>query len=218
MADRIQLELEDRTLTGKKVNRLRREGLLPATVYGKGVGPFTVQLTARTFNEAYRRAGRTGLIDLAIPGQSSVSAFVHALQRHPVTRVIQHVDFLAVDLRVEVTVEVPVHIVGEPEIVRRGDAILNQGLTALAVHALPADIPSFIEVDINGLDSLDKSIHVADITLPTNGTIVTPADELVVSLTPARVVEEEEVAEEEAAEAEPELVRENREDEESEQE
>jgi large subunit ribosomal protein L25 len=82
------------------------------------------------------------------------------------------------------------------------------------VHALPADIPSFIEVDISGLDSLEKSIHVADITLPTQGAIVTPADELVVSLTPARP-EEEEVAEEEAEEAEPELVRETREDEEA---
>jgi len=216
MADRIKLDLADRTVTGKKVNRLRREGLLPATVYGKGVGPFTVQLNARTFSDAYRRAGRTGLIDLAIPGQSAVSVFVNTLQRHPVTRAIQHVDFLAVDLRVEVTVEVPLHIVGEPELVRRGDAILNQPLTALAVHALPADIPQFIEVDISGLDSMDKSIHVSDITLTSKGTIVTPADELVVSLTPARV-EEEEVVEEEAEEAEPELVREEREEEEGEE-
>jgi large subunit ribosomal protein L25 len=214
MADRMKLDLENRTLTGKKVNRLRREGLLPATVYGKGVGPFTVQLDARTFSDAYRRAGRTGLIDLAVPGQAGVSAFVHTLQRHPVTRAIQHVDFLAVDLRVEVTVDVPVHIIGEPEIVRRGDAVLNQVLTALAVHALPADIPSFVEVDISGLDSLEKSIHVADIALPTQGAIVTPPDELVVSLMPARV-EEEEVVEEEAEEAEPELVRETREDEEA---
>ena len=213
MADRIKIELENRTLTGKKVNRLRREGLLPATVYGKGVGPFTVQMNLRTFNDVYRKAGRTGLIDLAIPGQVGVSAFVHSLQRHPVSRSILHGDFLAVDLRVEVTVEVPVHIVGEPEIVRRGDALLNQVLTSLAVHALPADIPSFVEVDISGLDSLEKSIHVSDIVLPTKGTIVTPAEELVVSLTPAR--ESEEPTEAEAA-AEPELVREQREDEDGE--
>jgi large subunit ribosomal protein L25 len=212
MADRIKLELEDRTLTGKKVNRLRREGLLPATVYGKGVGPFTVQLNLRTFTDAYRHAGRTGLVDLAIPGQSSIAAFVHSLQRHPVTRTVQHVDFLAVDLRVEVTVDVPVHLTGEPDLVRRGDAILNQILNSVAVHALPADIPPFVEVDISGLDSFDKSIRVSDITLATKGSIVTSPDELVVTLSPARV--EEEVAEEapEAA-AEPELVREEREEE-----
>jgi large subunit ribosomal protein L25 len=181
-------------------------------VYGKGVGPFTVQLNQRTFTDAYRHAGRTGLVDLAIPCQSAIAAFVHSLQRHPVTRAIQHVDFLAVDLRVEVTVDVPVHLVGESDLVRRGDAILNQILNAVAVHALPADIPSFVEVDISGLDSFDKSVHVSDITLTTKGTIVTSPDDLVVTLSPARV--EEEVAEEaEEAAAEPELVREDREEE-----
>ncbi|HNP72596.1 MAG TPA: 50S ribosomal protein L25 [Kouleothrix sp.] len=212
MADRITLDLENRTLTGKKVNKLRRAGLLPATVYGKGVGPFTVQLNARTFSDAYRHAGRTGLLDLNIPGQKSVSVFIHSLQRHPVTRAITHVDFLAVDLRIEVTVDVPLHIVGESELVRRGDALLNQVLTSLEVRALPTDIPSVIEIDVSGLDSFDKSIHVGDIVLQTKGEIATPADELVVSLTQTRPEEAEEAEAGEAA-AEPELVRETREDE-----
>jgi large subunit ribosomal protein L25 len=206
MADRIKLDFENRTLVGKKVNRLRRQGLLPATVYGKGVGPFTVQLNARTFADAYRHAGRTGLLDLGIPGQKGVSAFIHNLQRHPVTRAITHVDFLVVDLLIEVTVDVPVHIVGDSELVRRGDALLNQVLTALSVRALPTDIPSAIEVDVTALDSMDKSIRVADITLE-KGEFAAAPDELVVSLTPAR---DEEVEEEPAAEGEPELVREDR--------
>lgn len=215
MADRLTLDLENRTLIGKKVNRLRRAGLLPATVYGKGVGPFAVQLDARLFNDTYRRAGRTGLVELNIPGQPGVSVFIHSLQRHPVSRAIVHVDFLAVDLRIEVTVDVPVHIVGESELVRRGDALLNQVLTTLAVRALPAEIPSAIEVDVSGLDSFDKSIHVGDIALQAKGEIVTPADELVVSLSQTRPEEAEE-AEETAEAAEPELVRETREDEDGE--
>jgi large subunit ribosomal protein L25 len=215
MADRITLELENRTLTGKKVGRLRREGILPATVYGKGVGPFTVQLNARTFNDVYRHAGRTALVDVAVPGQKGQSAFIHSLQRHPVTRAILHVDFLVVDLKTEITVEVPIHIIGESELVVRGDATLNQVLTTLDVRALPAELPPYVDVDISGLDSMDKSVHVRDITLSGKGAIVTPEDELIVSLTPARVEEEEEVAvEEEVTEAEPELVREKREDEE----
>ncbi|KPV49937.1 50S ribosomal protein L25 [Kouleothrix aurantiaca] len=215
MADRLNLSLENRTLVGKKVGRLRREGIIPATVYGKGVSPLSVQMNARAFNETYRHAGRTGLIDLSIPGQKGISVFVHNLQRHPVTRNIIHVDFLAVDLRTEVTVDVPVHITGESELVKRGDALLNQVLTSLAVRALPADIPSSIAVDVSGLDRFDKSIHVSDLSLNTKGEIVTPADELVVSLTQARE-EEEEAAEEEAAEGEPELVRDEREGEENE--
>src|SRR5258706_11778535 len=81
MADKITLALEQRTLTGKKVSQLRRAGVLPATVYGKGVGPFTVQLDARTFSNVLRHAGRTSLLELEIPGQKPHSAFIHTLQR-----------------------------------------------------------------------------------------------------------------------------------------
>jgi large subunit ribosomal protein L25 len=215
MADKITLELEKRELVGKKVNRLRRAGILPATVYGKGVGPFTVQLNARGFNDAYRRAGRTSLVDVSIPGEKAQSVFIHSLQRHPVTRAILHVDFLAVDLLIEITVEVPIHITGESELITRGDATLNQVLNALDVRALPAELPSFIEVDISELDSLEKSIHVRDIPRLEKGEIVTPEDELIVSLSQSRPAEEEEVAEEETdASAEPELVREKRDDDE----
>lgn len=215
MADKITLALESRALTGKKVNRLRRAGILPATVYGKGVGPFAVQVEARTFQDVYRHAGRTTLVELQIPGQEKVSAFIHALQRHPVSRAIIHADFHVVDLRIEITVAVPIHIVGTSALVERGDALLNQVLTTLDVLALPAELPPYIEVDISGLDSFDKTIHVRDIALPGKGTIETPEDELVVSLTPTRPEEPEE-AEAEAGEtpAEPELVREKREEEE----
>jgi large subunit ribosomal protein L25 len=216
MADKITLALENRTLTGKKVNRLRREGILPATVYGKGVGPFAVQVNARAFSDTLRHAGRTALVEIEIPGQKSQSAFIHVLQRHPVTRAIIHADFLVVDLRTEITVAIPLHIVGESELVERGDALLNQVLTTLDVRALPAELPHAIDVDISGLDSFDKGVYVRDIKLEGKGTIETPEDELVVSLTPARVEEEEVVEEVEEEPAEPELVRETREDEEEE--
>jgi large subunit ribosomal protein L25 len=215
MADKITLSLEQRTLTGKKVNRLRRAGILPATVYGKGVGPFTVQLDARTFSDLLRRAGRTTLVEIEIPGQKMQSAFIHALQRHPVTRAILHADFLAVDLLAEITVEVPIHIVGESDLVERGNAILNQMLNSVDVRALPANLPHAIDIDISGLDGFDKSIRVRDIVVPETWRIETDADELVVSLSPSRA--EEVVAEEETTEgapSEPELVREKREEDE----
>ncbi len=217
MADKITLGLENRTLTGKKVNRLRREGILPATVYGKGVGPFAVQVNARTFSDTLRHAGRTTLVELQIPGQKPQSAFIHALQRHPMTRAIIHADFRVVDLRTEITVAIPIHVVGESEMVERGDALLNQVLMTVDVRALPAELPHALDVDISGLDSFDKAIYVRDIQLEGKGTIETPEDEMVISLTPARVEEEEEeVAEAEEEPAEPELVREQREDEEEE--
>jgi large subunit ribosomal protein L25 len=219
MADRIKVKLDKRSVIGKKVAKLRREGILPATVYGKGVGPYSVQMDARTFTDMYRRAGRTTLIDLDIPGEKGMSAFVHMLQRHPVTRNIIHVDFRAVDLTTNVTVAIPIHIVGESELVERNDAVLNQAITAIEVTALPTELPSHITVDISGLDSMEKSIHVRDLAPLEHGSFVTDPDELVVSLSPSRPAEEEEAAEaaEEGA-VEPELVREEGDEEESEEE
>src|SRR4051812_45826788 len=202
MADKITLDLESRTVVGKKVNRLRRAGVLPATVYGKGIGPFTVQVSARGFNEAYRRAGKTSLVDLAIPGQPAQSAFIHSLQRHPVSRAILHADFLVVDLKIEISVEIPIHLTGESELVDRGDATLNQVLNTLTVRALPAELPSYIEVDISGLDSMEKSVHVRDIGALEHGEIITDPEELVVSLSQSRP---EEVVEEAPDTTEPEL-------------
>ncbi len=212
MSDRALLRMEPRSILGKKVKRLRREGFLPATVYGRNVGPFAVQVDVRAFNEIYRRSGRTTLIDLQIPGQGPMSAFIHMLQRHPVSRVILHADFHVVDLMSEITVAVPLHFVGQSLLVERGDAMLNQVHTSLNVHALPTELPSYIEVDISGLDSFDKSIHVRDIQFSGPGTIATPPDELVVGLTMMRAETDEEAAE--AASAEPELVREKRDEDE----
>lgn len=212
MSDNYTLDLEQRTVIGKKVSSLRRAGILPATVYGKGVAPISVQLNARAFNEVLRKAGRTSLISLNIAGQKPISAFIHVLQRHPVTRDILHVDFRAVNLTEELTVEVPVHVVGESPLVKRGDALVNVVLNTLQVRALPANLPHSIEVDVSGLDEFDKSIYVRDVVPSGSWTIETDGDELLINLTSATV---EEAAEEEAdTSAEPELVREKREEDE----
>lgn len=206
MAEKFTLQFETRTLFGKKVNRLRREGILPATVYGKNIGPFAVQINGRTFSDLVRKSGKTGLIEISIPGQPVRSALVHAVQRHPVSREFIHADLLIVDLKTAITVDVPVHLVGESPVVKNDGAVLNHTLSSVSVHALPTEIPSHIEVDVSVLDSLDKNILVSDIKLPGEATIVTPADEVVASVTPATV----ETAASDEAPAEPTLVREDR--------
>ncbi len=218
MSETFTLSLEPRLVLGKKVKRLRRSGLLPATVYGKGVEPIAVQVDVRSFQAIYRRAGRTSLIELHIAGHPPLTAFIHALQRHPVTRNIIHADFRAVDLRQEVEVAIPLHIEGKSPLVESGEAVLNQVLSAVEIRALPTAIPAHLTVDISMLDSFDKSIHARDLTLPHGVTLVTPGDELVVGLAHTRAAESEE--EEAAAEtpAEPELVRERRESKEEEEE
>jgi large subunit ribosomal protein L25 len=209
MSESIKLELESRSVLGKKVKTLRRAGILPATVYGKGVGPFSVQLNLRTFQDAYRKVGRSKILELSVPGQGNMAAFVHALQRHPVSREIIHVDFRAVDLKQLLTVSVPVHLVGTSPLVSRGDAVINHTLMSIEVSALPTAIPAVVNVDISGLDDLEKNIHVRDLSLPEGATFVNGPDELVVALTPVRAEAEESGS----SPAEPMLIREKRDEE-----
>lgn len=207
MAVQHRIDAGKRTVTGKKVKHLRTQGLIPATVYGKGFAPVSVQVDDRGFNLLYRKAGRTALIDLMIDG-AKTSVFVQEVQRHPLSRAIIHVDFKVVDLRVAVQVEVPVVAVGESPLAARGDALLNHALNTVLVEALPAELPQHIEVDISGLDELDKSIHVRDVKIEGNYKLLNDPDTVLLSLTQVRAAEEEPVEE---APAEPELIRKPRE-------
>lgn len=210
MAVQHTIDARRRTVTGKQVKHLRKQGLIPATVYGKGFEPVSVQLDDRAFNAMYRKAGRTSLIDLMIDDVQT-SVFVQEVQRHPLSRAIIHIDFKVVDLKVAIHVEVPVIATGESPLVARGDALLNHALGVLMVEALPAELPQHIEVDISGLDTIDKSIQVRDVKVEGKYKILTDPDAVLLSLTQVRAVEEEPAAEE--TPAEPELIRKPREEE-----
>ncbi|GAB4445924.1 MAG: 50S ribosomal protein L25/general stress protein Ctc [Chloroflexi bacterium OHK40] len=208
MASNNSLEAQPRTVLGKKVKQLRKQGLIPATVYGKGFPPVSISVDDRAFNTLYRRAGKTALIDLNIAGKKA-SVFVQDVQRHPISRAIIHADFKAVDLRTAIQIEVPVVAVGESPVVARGDALINHVLNTVLVEALPAELPQHIEVDVSILDDLDKSILVSDIPAGKGYKILTDGDQVLLSLTPTRATVEEDAAEE--TPAEPELIRRPRE-------
>lgn len=213
MAVQHTIDARRRSVTGKQVKHLRKQGLIPATVYGKGFEPVSIQVDDRAFNQMYRKAGRTALIDLMIEN-AQTSVFVQEVQRHPLSRTIIHIDFKVVDLKVAIHVEVPVVASGESPLVARGDALLNHALSVLMVEALPAELPQHIEVDISGLDAFDKSIQVRDLQIDGKYKILTDPDAVLLSLTQVRAAEEEPVAEE--TPAEPELIRKPREDEDEE--
>ena len=198
----IELNLTKRTVTGKKVNNLRKTGVLPATVYGKHLAPITVQTDARGFAPVMKAAGKTSLVTLNIAGEEPIAAFIHSFQRHPVSRAIIHVDFHAVDMSETVEVDVPVHMRGVSPLVVRGDAIFNN-ITSLRVRALPGNLPTEIVVDVSGLDMFDKAIRVSDIKLIGGAIILGHSDDLVVGLATAGRGEAVAVANA----AEPELVR-----------
>lgn len=207
----VALDLQLRTVIGKKVKTLRRQGLIPATVYGKGIEPLSVQMPERAFQNIYRRVGRTALVELNIPGQVKQAAFIQDIQRHPISRAIIHADFHVVNLLEKIHVEVPLVLVGKSIIVERGDAVFNQSLATVEVEAFPAELPQHIDVDVSGLNAFDKAIYVRDLPVSSSYTLITPGDETIVSLTATRAgVEVEEEAP--TTVAEPELIREEREE------
>ena len=180
--DQLTLTLEPRTVTGKKVKRLRAEGLVPASICGRGVTPENYVADAKTFTRIYQTAGRTTLIELQTP-TGARQAFIRQVQRHPISQQWLHVDFRVVDLRVAMTADVPLVLTGHNELVDRGQAIANLIQATLHVRGLPADLPHDIPVDIGALADFGQVLHVSDLQIPGNIEVLTAETEAVVSLT-----------------------------------
>jgi large subunit ribosomal protein L25 len=194
MAD-YKLTLEPRTITGKKVKNLRKEGLVPASICGKGVATETFQLDAKAFDQVYRRVGRSGLIDIQLPSGTR-SGFIRQVQRHPVKQTYIHVDFRIVDLRTELTADVPIVATGENPIVERGEGVVSLMLQTLHVRALPTDLPQAVEVDISRIEDLSTTLYVRDLDLGDKVVVLTSEDDAVATITASRLeAEAEEIAE-----------------------
>ena len=199
----MQLTANKREITGKAARRLRRQGRLPAVVYGHSVAATTIDVDAHEFERVFTRTGKTQLIDLVVESGRPSKVLVKELQISPRRNTPLHVDFHQVSLREKLQVEVPVVVSGEAQPVKAGEADVLQVIHTLRVECLPTDIPEAIEVDVSGLDHVDAGIRVSELQLPDGVTAVPDPEELVVKLAARRVTaaEEEEVAGEAPEEA-----------------
>lgn len=197
---RPRLAAEPRTITGKKVARLRREGKVPAVVYGHGHPSQPVQLDAHDLEILRRHAGRNALLDLALGKGKPTPVILQHVQEHPVTRRPVHVDLFVVNVSEEITVDVGLAFVGESDAVKRDGGTLLHQRDTVSVRALPDALPSVIEVDIASLVDFDATISVSDIEAPEGVTILTDAAEVLARVQAPRVAEEPVVVAPEAAE------------------
>ena len=199
MADELILRAEPREIHGKKVKRLRREGLVPGVVYGPVVSnTVSVSVNRREFERFFSRNGHSTIVSLEWDGGKQ-PVLIREVQIDPVTRNPLHIDFFAPNMRVVLRQFVPVVMqhAGEHE------GVLQTIMTEVEVEALPANLPRQIDVDISHLVSVGDAIHVSDVTLPADVTVITAPEELIASLVAEAVEEEpEEVEEEEGAEGE----------------
>ena len=190
-----ELTVEERVKTGKVARKLRHQELVAGVVYGHKVDTLSVQVPMRELDRIYLRAGSNTLIDLKVGNGAAHKVFILEVQRNPVTHNLQHVDFVAVNLRQEITSSVPIVIIGESEIIERNEGILLHGMDHVQVRALPMDLPSVFQVDISSLAEVGDAIHVSDLEVPENVTLLTDAEEFLVKVAEPTVEPVEEVEE-----------------------
>jgi large subunit ribosomal protein L25 len=197
---RPKLAAERREVTGKKVSYIRAAGRLPAVVFGRGLESNSVSVDTHEFETLRRHAGANTLIDLSIDGEKAAPVLVHGVQTHVVTRRPLHVDLYVVRMTEELTVDVPLVSEGISDAVENAGGTLMRSLESVRVRALPDHLPQTIHYSIDSLASFDDAIHVRDLEIPSDATLLTDLDEVVAKVLPPRVEEEPVVAE--AAEGE----------------
>jgi len=195
-----KLKVEKRKILGKQVKKLRREGILPANVFGKKMKSESVQADAKEFAAVYKEAGETGLVDLDLDGKiiPILIQNVHTNFRGNVL----HADFYQVDLTQKVKASVPVEVIGEPKAVVDKIGILMNIISEVEVEALPEELPENIQVNVEHLANIDDQITVADLKAPAGVTILTDVNQVVSKIGELITKEAAEQAAEEAAAAE----------------
>ena len=196
--DALTLIAIPRTVTGKKVKALRRDGVVPIHMFGRGIESQSLQAEERILGVLLPQAGTNVPITIDVDGQDGENVcFVRQVQRHPVSEELLHVDFQRVDVTQKVTAEVPLLLEGASPAVQDMDGTLLQTLASISVEALPMSMPASFTVDISGLDDFDKTIRVVSLETDDDVTILNDPDEMIATVVPPRVEEEEVPLEEE---------------------
>jgi large subunit ribosomal protein L25 len=200
--EKIALKVEKRKVLGKKVKKLRKEGILPANIYGKNVKSLAVQVSLKDFLPVYKKVGETGIMEIMVEGEKTPRyALIHNVQKDPVSDQPLHADFHQVLLTEKITASIPIELVGESPVVQQKLGVLIQPLSEVEVEALPTELPEQFTIDISSLKEVDQAITVGDLKPPAGVKILTSEKEILVKINPP--AKEEEVAPPPTEEAQP---------------
>lgn len=188
--NRLVVEAQPRTVTGKKVKRLRREDIVPAVIYGQGE-PEHIQLERGPLRRVLRIASTSRLIDIQL-GKQKRTVLTREIQQHVTRGDLIHVDFFEVDMEGTVTSDVNLVGINSASSELEGIGVATMPLQSVQIEASPADLISEIEVDMSQIDSVDSVVFVRDLVPPEGVTILTDPDTVVARFEIARTEEEEE--------------------------
>lgn len=205
---KISLKVDKRTVFGKKVKALRKEGILPGSIYGKGIKSLSVQVPVKEFEKTYKEVGETGLVEISLDSDPSTGSgqgksrpvLIKNVQLDPRTMVAIHADFYQVNLAEKIKASVPVEPIGEPKAVLDKIGLLEVPMSEVEVEALPTDLPEKLEVDVANLSVIGDQITVGDVKTPSGVTILTDAGQILFKIGELVSKEAEELAKAEEAE------------------
>ena len=175
--------VEPRTVVGKKVSSLRRAGLLPAVIYGRGLPSVAVQMPYVDARDLMNEHGRSTLINVQVVGEAEPRpVVVRQLAQNPVTRALLHLDLYQVDLTRLITAQIPIQLTGTAPAVARWNGLLVQSLEHVEVESLPQSMPLHLEVPVGGLAQIGDRLLLSAVRAPAGVRIITPGDSMVVAV------------------------------------
>ncbi len=186
----LKLIAQKRTVLGKNVKKLRKEGVLPAVLYGINTKTQPIQLDYKMFEKIYDQAGESSLVELEIEGQKPVKVIIQSVQRDALSDQFEHTDLYQVDLTKKITTEIELEFVGQPPAVKELGGVLVKSLDKIEVECLPQDLVHEIKVDVSNLKTFDDIIFVRDLKLPETITVKEKGEEPIASVTAPRTEEE----------------------------
>ena len=202
--EKLNLNVTNRTITGKKVKTLRNQGLIPMNMFGYGTDSQALQCDLSQLNKILPVAGTNIPISINIDGEtkdaSETICFVRDLQWDPISDKLLHVDLYRVDTSRTVTIEVPITLTGTSDAIINMGGTLIQPVSSVTVQGLPLNIPTEFVLDIASLDGFDKSILISDLETDDSIELMNPEDQMLARVLPPRIEEEPTVETEEGEE------------------
>jgi len=194
----IALKATARDIVGKKTRFLRREGITPTHIFGHNLKSLALQCNTDELRRVIARVGTTALFSLGIDGEKRPrKVLIRKIQNDPLGRQILHVDFYQIERTEKLKVDVPIILGGEAPAMKVKGRSLHQSLTSLNIECLPDKLPHEIEVDLSPLTELGQAIHVKDLGLSTDITVINDPEQLIVKISEtaaAKAEEGEEIA------------------------
>jgi len=187
----MELQVQKREIFGKKVKALRKQGFIPAELYGHGVENIHLSVPAKDFLKIFKEAGESTIINLNFENKK-LPVLIHDVAVDPINDQIIHIDFYQIKMDEKITTSVPLEFIGEAPAVKEKGGILVKAMQEIEIEALPADLPASIKVNLNDLSEIGKSIYVKDLQVTKGLKILVEPETVVATVIEAAKEEVEE--------------------------